>query len=96
MAVANGRQRFHTKEKSGQKRTRRHFGDGVWLQQIQPGKGNIDQEVDAENNRGEGRPAQGQDQMVGIPKIELLGIELDQFEMPGPDPDLAGSSSHNG
>src|SRR5580704_15022463 len=32
--------------------------------------------------------------MVRISPIELLGIELNKFELPGPDPDVAWSSRH--
>ena len=95
MAVANGRQRFHAKEKSIGKRAGRHLGDGVCFQHVQRSKYKIDKEVDAENKAGEPRPAQGQDQMVRISPIELLGIELNKFELPGPDPDLAWPSLHN-
>jgi len=95
VAVANGRQRFHAKEKSIEKRSRPHLGDGVCVQHIQRSKYKIDKEVDAENKTGEPRPAQGQDQMVRISPIELLGIELNKFELPGPDPDAAWPSPHN-
>ena len=86
--VANGRQRFHAKEKGIGKRAGRHLGDGVCIQHVQRSKYKIDKEVDAENKTGEPRPAQGQDKMVRISPIELLGIELNKFELPGPDPDL--------
>jgi hypothetical protein len=33
--------------------------------------------------------------MVGISPIELLGIELNKFELTGPDPDVAYPSPHN-
>jgi hypothetical protein len=33
--------------------------------------------------------------MVRISPIELLGIELNKFELPGPDPDVAWLSPHN-
>jgi len=89
VAVANGRQRFHAKEKSVDERTGRHLGDGVCVQQVQQSKYNIDKEVDAENKTGEPRPGQGQDQMVRISPVELLGIKLNKFELSGPDPDLA-------
>jgi hypothetical protein len=95
LAVANGRQRFHAKEKSIEKRARPHLGDGVWVQHVQRSKYKIDKEVDAENKTGEARPAQGQNQMVGISQIETLGIKLNKFELPGPDPDVAWPSPHN-
>ena len=79
VAVANGRQRFHTKEKSIEKR--RHRGDTMWVQSVQPSKPKVDEEIDAENKSSEPRPAQGQNQMVGISPIELLGIELSKFEL---------------
>jgi hypothetical protein len=72
-----------------------HLGDGVRVQHVQRSKYKIDKEVDAENKTGEPRPAQGQDQMVRISQIELLGIELNKFELPVPDPDLAWPSPHN-
>ena len=58
MAVANGCQRFHAKEKSIEKRAGPHLGDGVWVQHVQRSKSKIDNEVDAENKTGESRPAQ--------------------------------------
>jgi hypothetical protein len=67
----------------------------VWFQDVQRGKYKIDKEVDAENKTGEPRPAQGQDEMVRISPIELLGIELNIFELAGPDPDVASPSPHN-
>jgi hypothetical protein len=51
------------------------------LHSEQPSKPKIDKEVDAENKTSEPRPAQGQNQMVGISPIELLGIELNKFEL---------------
>jgi hypothetical protein len=54
----------------------------------------INEEVDAEHHTGEPRPAQGQDEMVGISPIELLGIELNKFKLPGLDPDAAWPSPH--
>jgi hypothetical protein len=95
VTVANGRQRFHTKEKSIEKRARPHLGDGVCVQHVQPSKYKIDEEVDAENKTGEPRPAQVQNQMVRISQIETLGIELNEFELPGTDPDVAWPSPHN-
>ena len=53
----------------------------MWVQYVQPSKPKIDKEVDAENKTSEPRPAQGQNQMVGIAPIELLGIELNKFEL---------------
>ena len=95
MTVANGRQRFDAEEKSIEKRAGRHLGNGVWVQHVQCSKYKIDKKVDPENKTGEPRPAQGQDQMVRISQIELLGIELNEFEMPVPDSDVAWLSSHN-
>jgi hypothetical protein len=94
VAVANGGQRFHAKEKSISKRAGRHLGDGVCVQHVQGSKYKIDKEIDAENKTGEARPAQGQDQMVRISPIELLGIELNKFELPrtGPGCGVAFSS----
>src|ERR1700746_3321083 len=89
VAVANSRQRFHAKEKSIEKRAGRHFGDGGWVKHIKRSKNEIDQEVDAENKTGKPRPGQGQDKMVRISPIELLGIELNKFELSRPDPDVA-------
>src|SRR6266481_5427616 len=96
VAVANGRQSFHAKEKGIEKRAGPHLGDGVCFQHVQRSKYNIDKEVDAENKTGEARPAQRQNQMVRISPIELLGIELNKFELPGPDSDLARPSPHFG
>ena len=95
MAVANGRQSFHAKEKGIEKRAGPHLGDGVCFQHVQCSKYKIDKEIDAENKTGEPRPAQGQDEMVRISPVELLGIELNKFELPGPDPDVAWLSPHN-
>src|SRR6516162_4359250 len=95
VAVANGCKRFHAKEKSMEKRPGRHLGDGVYVQHIQRSKNNIDKQVDAENKTGKPRPSQGQDKMVRISPIELLGVDLNKFELPGPDPDVAVSSPHN-
>ena len=81
MAVADGRQSFHAKEKGIEKRAGSHLCDGVCFQHVQLSKYNIDKEVDAENKTGEPRPAQRQDQMVRIPPIELLGIELNKFRI---------------
>jgi hypothetical protein len=94
MAVADSRERFHTKEKSIEKRTGPHFGDGMWLRQIQRSESDVDQKVDAENNASESRPAQGQDQVVRVSQIERLGIELNKFELTGTDPDIACPSPH--
>ena len=88
MAVANGGKRFHAKEKSVKKRSGRHLGYGVCVQHIQRSKNNVDKEIDAENKSGKSRPGQGQDKMVRISPIELLGIDLNKFELPGPDPDV--------
>jgi hypothetical protein len=95
VAVADSRERFHAEEKSVGKRAGRHLGDGMWPHHVQRGKYKIDEEIDAENNTGEPRPAQGQDQMVCISPIELLGIELNKFELPVADPDPAWTSPHN-
>ena len=59
MAVANGRQRFHAKEKSIEKRPGRHLGDGVWVQHVQRSKYKIDKEVDPENKGGETQASSG-------------------------------------
>ena len=77
------------KEKSVKKRSGRHLGDGVCVQHIQRSKNNVDKEIDAENKTGKPRPSQGQDKMVRVSPIELLGIDLNKFELPGPDPDVA-------
>ena len=95
MAVANGRQRFDAEEKGIGKRAGRHLGDRMWAEHVQRSKYKINKEVDADNKTGEPRPAQGQDQMVRISPIELLGIELNKFELTGPDPDVAWASHHN-
>jgi hypothetical protein len=95
VAVANGRQRFHAKEKGIEKRAGPHLGDRVWVQQVQRSKKKINKEVDAEYQTGKPRPAQGQDEVVGISPIELLGVELNKFELPGSDPDAAWPSPHN-
>src|SRR6516165_11803954 len=95
VAVPNRCQCFHTKEKSVEKRAGWHLGDGVCVQHVQRSKYNIDYQVDAENKTGKPRPSQGQDKMVRISPIELLGVDLNKFELPGPDPDVAMSSPHN-
>jgi NAD(P)-dependent dehydrogenase (short-subunit alcohol dehydrogenase family) len=64
------------------------------LQQVQGCKDKIHQKVDSENKTGEGRPAQGQDQMVRISQIEFLGIELNKFVLSVPDSDVALPSPH--
>jgi hypothetical protein len=67
----------------------------VGLQQVQRSEDQIDQEVNTENKSGKPRPAQGQNQMVGIPQVGFLGIKLNKFELPGPDPHMVCSAPHN-
>jgi hypothetical protein len=45
VAVANGRQRFHAKEKSIEKRAGPHLGNGVRVQQVKHSKKDINEEV---------------------------------------------------
>jgi hypothetical protein len=74
--------------------TGRHLSNRVRRQQIQSCKNAIEDEVNAENEGGERRPAQSQDRVIGVAPIEFLRIDFNELEMPGPDFDVARLSLH--
>ena len=82
MAVAHGGQGLHTKKERIEKGTAPHPGNAIAADGVKRGEEKIQRDVNGGNERGEARPAQAEQRLVGVAQIPLLGVEFEEFELP--------------